>query len=84
MILPISELVDNNFLLIIIKRVALARELIWGIFPPLRFLLLSVIPGGSICHFGLHLITFLTVAIMVVGTDILISRSLLIFEQNIT
>lgn len=84
MILPISELVDNNFLLIVIKRIALAGELIWGIFPPLRFLLLSIVPGCAIGHFSLHLVAFLTVAIMVIGTNVLISRSLLILEQNIT
>ena len=84
MILPISEFINNDLLLLIIKGIALAGELVWGVFPPLRFFLLPVVPGGAIGHFSLHLVTFLTVAVMDVGTNVLISRSLLIFEQNIT
>ena len=84
MILPISELINNDFLLLVIKGIALARKLVWGVFPPLRFLLRSIVPGGAIGHFSLHLVTFLTIAVIDIGTNVLISRSLFIFEQNIT
>lgn len=84
MILPISELINNHFLLLVIKGIAFAREFIWGVFPPFRFLMLSIIPGGAIGHFSLHLVTFLTIAIIDIGTNVLVSRSLFIFEQNIT
>jgi hypothetical protein len=84
MILPISELINNDFLLLVIKGITLAGELVWGVFPPLRFFLLPIASGGTIGHFSLHLVTFLTIAVMDIGTNVLISRSLLILEQNIT